>query len=262
MSEQYAGAIIDLDGTVYRGEQPINGAVDGIERLRTAGVNLVFLTNNPIKRRMRYRERLATVGVDADLESVLTSATISATYLATTHPDETTFVVGESPLVEELEAAGVTTTADPSRADIVLASMDRSFEYTDLEEILEAFENEPLFYATNPDRTCPVAGGEIPDAAAMIGAIEGLTGRELDAVIGKPSATAVTVAAEYLGVDPERCLVVGDRLETDITMGRRAGMDTALVLSGVTDRDELAESTADPSYVLESLGDIEAVLES
>ncbi|MFP9190113.1 HAD-IIA family hydrolase [Natrialbaceae archaeon A-CW1-1] len=262
MSEQYAGAILDLDGTVYRGEHAVDGAVTGIERLRAAGVDLVFLTNNPIERRSSYRDRLAAIGVDADLESVLTAATISATYLANTHPDEATFVVGETPLVEELETAGVTTTTDPSRAEVVLASMDRTFEYADLEDVLDAFENEPAFYATNPDRTCPVADGEIPDAAAMIGAIEGLTGQELDGVIGKPSATAVTVAAEQLGVDPMQCLVVGDRLETDITMGQRAGMDTALVLSGVTDRNQLDGSTADPSYVLESLGDIEAVLES
>lgn len=262
MSEcPYDGAILDLDGTVYLGSEAVDGARRGIETLRAAGVDCVFLTNNPIERRQTYRDRLRAIGIDAALEDVLTSATITASYLSRRHPDEPTFVIGEEPLTAELEAAGVCVTSDPSAAGIVLASMDRNFAYADLEDVLTAFENEPQFYATNPDRTCPVADGEIPDAAAMIGAIEGLTGRDLDAVIGKPSATAVSVAATHLGAEPTRCLVVGDRLETDITMGQRAGMDSALVLSGVTDRADLSTSTTTPTYVIESLGGIRRVLE-
>ncbi|MFC7232124.1 HAD-IIA family hydrolase [Saliphagus sp. GCM10025308] len=176
-------------------------------------------------------------------------------------PGEPTFVVGEDPLVAELEAAGVPVTADPAEATVVLASMDRAFSYDDLRDALVAFENDPAFYATNPDRTCPVEGGEIPDAAAMIGAIEGLTGRELDRVLGKPSSIAVAIAADRLGVDPERCLVVGDRLETDVVMGQQAGMTSVLVLSGVTDREDLEQSSIEPAYVLESLGEIETVFE-
>ncbi|MFC7239461.1 HAD-IIA family hydrolase [Saliphagus sp. GCM10025317] len=261
MKTRYEGAIIDLDGTVYRGGSALEGAVAAVERLRAAGVSTVFLTNNPIKRRAVYVERLRSFGIDVVREDVINSAAIAGDFLAETHLGEPTFVVGEDPLVAELEAAGVPVTADPAEATVVLASMDRAFSYDDLRDALVAFENDPAFYATNPDRTCPVEGGEIPDAAAMIGAIEGLTGRELDRVLGKPSSIAVAIAADRLGVDPERCLVVGDRLETDVVMGQQAGMTSVLVLSGVTDREDLEQSSIEPAYVLESLGEIETVFE-
>jgi HAD superfamily hydrolase (TIGR01450 family) len=256
------GAVIDLDGTVYLGDRPVAGAREGVEQLREAGLDLVFLTNNPIEDRSVYRDRLRTLGIDATTEEIVTAAWIAADYLATAHPEDSALVVGEPALVEELRRAGVDVTNDPDRATVVLASMDRSLEYADIRAALEAFEGEsaPRFYATNPDRTCPTATGEIPDTAATVGAIEGTTGRELDGVLGKPSRFAVEAAVRRLGATPERCLVVGDRLETDVEMGLSAGMTTVLVLSGVTDRDAVSASTIEPDYVLESLGEIESVL--
>ncbi len=263
MSEHpYEGAIVDLDGTVYRGDRLIDGARDGIAALRAAGVDLVFLTNNPIKRRRIYRDRLTAFGIDAPLDRILTSATITAEFLAEGHPTDRTFVIGEQPLVDELLAAGALVTEDPSRADIVLVSMDRTFAYADLEAALEAFENDPWFYATNPDRTCPVTDGEIPDAAAMIGAVEGVTGRSLDRVLGKPAPTAVDMAATRLDVPADRCLVIGDRVETDVKMGQDAGMETALVLSGVTERAAVERASEAPTFVLDTLGDVTELIES
>ncbi|WP_255169305.1 HAD-IIA family hydrolase [Natrononativus amylolyticus] len=255
------GAIVDLDGTVYRGERPIGGARDGIESIRAAGVDVLFLTNKPVERRRTYVDALRAAGIDVSRPAVVTSAVITADYLAATHADDPIYVVGEAPLVDELSEAGLEVTSTPAEAGVVLASMDRSFEYGVLEDVLEAFENEPAFYATNPDRTCPVEGGEIPDAGAMIGAIEGLVGRELDAVLGKPSPIAVETASERLGVPPEECLVVGDRLETDIEMGARAGMTTALVLSGVSSREDLERAAVTPDYVLEDLSELASVID-
>lgn len=256
------GAIIDLDGTVYLGEQLVDGAREGIEQFRAAGIDLLFLTNNPIKPRTDYRDRLRALDIDAKLEEVINSASIAADYLATHHPNAATFVVGEPSLVAELRAANVEVTTDPRTANVVLASMDRSFDYAALGDVLEAFDEgpTPIFYATNPDRTCPTADGEIPDAAAMIGAIEGLTGRELDAVLGKPSSYAVEAAMRQLGTTPANCLVVGDRIATDVKMGTESGMSTALVLSGATDRADVAAAATEPDYVLESLGNIASVL--
>ena len=257
------GAVIDLDGTVYLGDRPVDGAREGIERLREAGLELVFLTNNPIEERSVYRDRLRALGIDAATEEIVTAAWIAADYLATTHPEDAALVLGEPALVEELRDAGVDVTSDPDRATVVLASMDRSLEYADIRAALEAFDGDPVprFYATNPDRTCPTATGEVPDAAATIGAIEGTTGRELDGVLGKPSRFAAEAACRRLDTTPERCLVVGDRLETDVEMGRTAGMTTALVLSGVTDRDAVSASVIEPDYVLDSLVEIGSVLQ-
>lgn len=262
MSRVIEGAIVDLDGTVYLDEQLIDGARAGIEALRAAGLDVLFLTNNPIKPRTAYRDRLRSLGIEVEREAVVNSTAIAADFLSTHHPEATTFVVGERPLVAELQEAGVEVTTDPGAADVVLASMDRSFAYDDLRDVLTAFDEGPVpkFYATNPDRTCPTATGPIPDAAAMIGAIEGVTGHDLDAVLGKPSRFAVEAATRRLGTTPANCLVVGDRLATDVRMGQKTGMTSVLVLSGVTDRAELRASPTEPDHVLQTLGEIGTVL--
>lgn len=254
-----AGALVDLDGTVYRGDGLLAGADEGIAALRAHGP-VVFVTNKPIERRDQYRRKLDRLGVPCDRDDVITSATITADFLADRHPDRSVFVVGEDPLREELREADLGVTDDPETAGVVVASMDRQFDYDTLSDALAALDDGTPFYATNPDRTCPVADGEIPDAAGMIGAIEGVTGRDLDRVLGKPSETTVEAATGRLGADPADCLLVGDRLETDVAMGNRAGMTTALVLTGVTDRADLESASVRPDHVVESLAEIGEIL--
>lgn len=255
-----AGAIIDLDGTVYRGNELLPGADDGVASLRAGGANVLFVSNKPIERRDRYSEKLDRLGVPCDAVDVITSATVTADYLSRRHPDSVSYVVGEEPLRDELRAADLAVTDNPDDASVVVASMDREFDYPTLSDALEALDNETLFVATNPDRTCPVSDGEIPDAAGMIGAIEGVTGHELDQLMGKPSETILEAATARLDVEAADCLVVGDRLETDIEMGNRAGMTTVLVLTGVTDRKAVEDSPVTPDYVIDSLGDIGEVM--
>lgn len=254
------GAIIDLDGTVYRGEELLPGADDGLATLRGDGTNVLFVSNKPIERRQRYCEKLNRLGVPCESVDVLTSSTVTADYLSRRHPDSVSYVVGEEPLRDELRSADLSVTDDPNTASVVVASMDREFDYQTLSDALVAVDEETLFIATNPDRTCPVSTGEIPDAAGMIGAIEGVTGHELDRLMGKPSETILEAATARLDVEPAECLVVGDRLETDIEMGNRAGMTTVLVLTGVTDRADVADSPVRPDYVIDSLGDIGEVV--
>lgn len=256
-----AGAIIDLDGTVYLGPDPIPGAASGVRALREAGVDVLFVSNKAIGRPAAYREKLRSFGVPCGDGDVVTSASVTAEYLRRHHPDRRAFVVGEEPLRAELRDATVSVTSDPATAEVVVASLDRSLDYETLEDLLAALDGETPYVATNPDRTCPVADGVIPDAGATIGAIEGLTGRRPDVLMGKPSETITTVAARRLGHDPEHCLLVGDRLDTDVAMGARAGMHTALVLSGVTAREDLAGGDVRPDHVIESLADVGTVLD-
>ncbi|USZ72113.1 HAD-IIA family hydrolase [Natronosalvus halobius] len=257
---RFDGIIFDLDGTVYRGDRIVPGAPAAVEQARAAGSNVLFLSNNPTKRPPEYADRLTEFGIPTDDEDVLNSAAITAEWLEANHPDRPALVVGEQPLVAELEDAGITVTRDPRRTEIVVVSMDRSFDYETLQLALEAVDDETLFVATNPDRTCPVEDGEIPDAAGMIGAIEGVTGRSLDRVLGKPSSTAVEIATTRMGCTPERCLLVGDRLETDIEMGVRSGMTTALVLTGASDETDLASAPYEPNYVFDSIVDLPELL--
>ena len=258
---RYAGAIVDLDGTVYLGDRLVPGADSGIAALRQDGVDVVFVTNKAIERRGSYRRKLEGLGVPVAADEVMTSSGMAADYLARHHSTEPVFVVGERPLREELSASGVKLTEEPGEAAVLLVSMDRRFDYETLTDALHAMGEDTTFLATNPDRTCPTENGEIPDCGAIVGAIEGATGHEPPQVIGKPSRTAIDAAVAALDVDPSRCLVIGDRLETDIRMGERASMTTVLVLSGVTDRETLERSTIEPDYVIESLADVGEVLE-
>lgn len=258
MTAGFQAAFVDLDGTVYRGNRLVPGAASGVRALRESGVDVLFLTNKAIERRRDYVEKLADLGIETTRDRVVNSGWVTARYVATHYPNSEAFVIGEEPLVEEFRVAGVDVTQE-SAGDLLVASMDREFSYEKLKLALATIENGTPFLATNPDRTCPTEDGAIPDAAGMISAVEGITGRELDAVIGKPSATMVETALDVVGADHGECLVVGDRLETDIRMGERAGMTTVLVLSGVTERDDLIDTEIQPDYVietLEGLGDV------
>jgi HAD superfamily hydrolase (TIGR01450 family) len=137
-----------------------------------------------------------------------------------------------------------------------VASFDRTFTYRKLDIGFQALRRGAGFYATNGDATLPVEGGEVPDAASMIAALEACSGRSVDLVVGKPSRVVVDTALRRLGVPAESCFMIGDRLETDILMGQRAGMTTALVLTGVTDIAKVDESPIRPDHVLDSIGDL------
>ncbi|MGB9757549.1 MAG: HAD-IIA family hydrolase, partial [Candidatus Bipolaricaulaceae bacterium] len=143
--------------------------------------------------------------------------------------------------------------------EYVVVAFDRTFDYRKLNVAFQALRRGARFYATNPDRTCPVEDGEVPDAAAVIAALEATTGRKVEKVFGKPSRYMVEAALEILGLPPERCAVVGDRLETDIRMAKENGLIGILVLTGVTRPEDLEHSPLKPDYVLPSLAELPAL---
>lgn len=257
MSDHRA-AILDLDGTVYRGERLIEGADRSVALLRNRVGPVLFLTNKAIARRQDYTEKLERLGIPVERDDIVNSGWVTAQYVDSEYPGATAFVVGEAPLVAELREAGIETRTD-TPGDLLVASMDREFDYETLDLALKTVGEATPFLATNPDRTCPTEHGAIPDAAGMIGAIEGVTGRTVDEVLGKPSPVMIETALERVGVDPSECLMVGDRIETDILMGERAGMTTVLVLSGVTDRAAVADADVTPDHVVESLAGLETL---
>lgn len=258
-SPGYEAAIVDLDGTVYRGERLVPGADDGVRELRESTSTVLFLSNKAIERRGDYATTLSNLGIPASRRDVINSGWVTARYAAEEYGDRVTYVVGEPPLVDELHEAGVETIQD-APGELLVVSMDRGFTYDKLDLAMRTLENGTPFLATNPDRTCPTDSGMIPDAAGMIGAIEGVTGRSVDLVLGKPSPVIVDLVVERVEARPEDCLMVGDRLETDIQMGEQAGMTTVLVLSGVTDESDLETSPVTPDHVIDSLADIREVI--
>ncbi|WP_226006392.1 HAD-IIA family hydrolase [Natrinema salinisoli] len=258
----YEAVILDVDGTIVRGEELLPGATDGLRALEAAGCSRLLFSNNPTRGADHYGEKLAPHGIDVDPGTVLTSATVSAEYLAATHPDEAVYLVGGERLEGILEDAAVELTSDPDAAEVVLGSFDSDFSFGTLWESLRALEGDVPFYGTDPDATIPIDDGEIPGTGAILAAMETVAGREADAILGKPSSIAAAAAMGRLDADPRNVLVVGDRLNTDIELGNRAGMETALVLTGVTDRADLAavDPDSEPDHVLESLAAVETLL--
>jgi 4-nitrophenyl phosphatase len=249
------GAIVDLDGTVYRGGELIPGAAAGVCALRDAGVRVVFVSNNPARSPRGFAEKLRGMGVPAEPGEVVTSGTVTAEYLAAEHPDDRFFVVGEQGLVEQLLDADLALTDDTGAADALVASYDRGFEYGDLVDALRVLgRDDTRFFGTDPDRTIPSGdGGLVPGSGAIVGAIAHVVEREPDAVLGKPSEQAARAALDRVEVSASDCLVVGDRLDTDVAMGERAGATTVLVRTGVTDDRALDASAVEPDHVLDSL---------
>jgi len=257
----YRGVVLDVDGTVVRGDEPIPGAAEGLDRLSTAGLDRLFVSNNPTKRPPAYAERLRRAGFDAHPDEIVTAGTITTDYLADNHADDALFVVGEGALVEQLTDAGLTVATDEMRADTVVVSIDRTFDYDRLCAALRACDDEAVtLVGTDPDMVIPAAEGDVPGSGAIINAVAGVVGRDPDVVLGKPSKPARRMIRDRLDLPPRDCLVVGDRLDTDIALGERAGMTTALVRTGVTDDRDLERSDVRPDYVLDSLGDVGTIL--
>ena len=252
----YPGYLCDLDGTIYLSERLLPGAAETIETLRNAGSHIVFMSNKALQPRTDYAAKLNRLGIPVDADDVINSSYVLAQHLAYEDPGARLFVLGEPPLLKELSEAGLRITEDPAEVDYVVASFDRTFEYSKLYIAHQAIRRGARFVATNADHTCPVEGGDLPDAASVIGAIEGCTGKSLEWVAGKPSRMMVEVGLRRLGVSPSDCLVVGDRIETDTLMGIEAGAATALVLTGVTSRERMADFSYRPDYVLEGIADL------
>lgn len=268
------GFIFDLDGTVYLGDKALPGAVECIAGLRRMGKSILFISNKPLEPGRAYAEKLTRLGIPAAEGDIITSAYVTGYHLAQTYPDQRFYVVGEPSLIAELRSHGLDIVAellgqdaksviDPTGIDAVVIAFDRTLDYRKLNTAYQALVRGARFFSTNADKICPMPGGGIPDAGATIAALEHITGRKVELVAGKPSMLVMQVASQRLGLAPQRIMMVGDRLETDIVMGQQAGMQTAVVLTGVTRREDISGMALPPDFIVENLGELlQLVLEA
>lgn len=255
------GAIVDLDGTVYRGGELLPGAAAGIDAFRAAGVDLLFFSNNPLRDGESYVEHLRDLGLDVADGEACSAGVATTEYLLREHASDDILLIGDEGLERQFRDADLSLTDDPDRCDVLVASWTTAFDFEDMTTALRAVDDDTTFVGTDPDRTFPMANGElVPGSGAIIGSVAAVVGRDPDAVLGKPSDAARDLALDRLGVPAAECLVVGDRLDTDLLLGDRAGMTTVLVLTGVTERGDVADGEVQPDYVIDGLGDIETVL--
>jgi arabinose operon protein AraL len=250
------GWLFDLDGTVYRGDALVPGADATIAALRAAGRRVAFLSNKPLQTRREYARKLTKLGIPTAEADVINSSLVLARHLATLDAGAPVFVIGEPPLIAELAAHGFEVRHD-HRVRWVVIAFDRTFDYAKLDVALQAVRrSNARLIATNPDRTCPTDDGEIPDCAGMIAAVEAVTSRAVEVIVGKPSPIILDVALRALGVTAADAVIVGDRIETDIVMGKRLGLATVLVLSGITTADDPRIAELAPDLVLPSIREL------
>jgi arabinose operon protein AraL len=259
----FKGFIFDLDGTVYLSDRLIPGADRVIRLLREKRRKVVFLSNKPIQTREDYASKLTRLGIPTQPDEVVNSTLVMISYLKKNAPTAKLFVVGETPFVDELKRACFIITEEPKEIDYVVVAFDRTFDYRKLNIAYQAIKLGAHFVATNPDRTCPVEGGEIPDCAGMIAAIEAVTQKKVEVIVGKPSPLMIQAAMDVMGLRPDECILIGDRLETDIRMGKESGIATGIVLTGVTNEETLREikhTPSQPDFVFQSIADVENLL--
>ncbi|MDA8103497.1 MAG: HAD-IIA family hydrolase [Nitrospiraceae bacterium] len=257
----YDGYVFDLDGTIYLGDELLPGALDVVTELQRRGARLLFLSNNPTRDPAMYVKKLASMGLDVTLEQILNPVVTMSAWLKANMPDAAVFVIGEGPLQRAIANAGLRLSDDPSEIDVVVASYDRGFTYQKLQIAFDAMRvhRRARLVTTNPDAYCPMPGGRgEPDSAAIVAAIEACTGAKCEANLGKPDRLMIDSALGMLHLQAHSCLLVGDRLYTDIAMAIDSGMDSALVLSGESSWETVLAVEPDrrPLYVLEDLYDL------
>ncbi|AQP43614.1 HAD-IIA family hydrolase [Tessaracoccus flavus] len=257
----YDAYVFDLDGTIFLGDELLPGAVDVVAKLRAEGKAVKFLSNNATNDPAMYCDKLQRMGLAVPVSDIVNTIVTTVRWLSGHHPDAALFVIGEEPLQRALLEAGFRLTDDAGEIDIVVASYDRAFDYRKLQIAFDAiwFHERAFLIQTNPDRFCPYPGGRgEPDCAAMTAAIEAATGTRCRVSLGKPSPLMLTEALRGHDVDLSQCLMVGDRLATDIQMALDCGMPSALVLTGDSTLDDVSARPHDqrPTYVVEGLSQL------
>lgn len=251
----YDLVIFDLDGVVYLIDRPIPGAVEAVTELHRGGTALAYATNNASRRSGEVADLLTGLGVPAEADEVLTSAGAAAAVLAERlTPGDRVLVVGAEALRAEVRDVGLTPVSAAGDAPVaVVQGYGPEVGWADLAEACVAVRGGALWVATNTDRTLPSPRGPLPGNGSLVAALRTALGRDPDVVVGKPEPALFATAARLAGA--RRPLVVGDRLDTDIEGAVRAGMDSLLVLTGVSDAAELLAAPASrrPTYVAPDL---------
>ena len=246
--------IIDMDGVIIKGNALIPGAKEFIDRLTGRGSKFLILTNNPIYTPLDLQHRLQTYGLSIPAERYYTSAMATARFLNTQRPKGTAFVIGEAGLTSALHEIGyVLTEHDP---EYVVLGETTMYSYDKITQAVRLVAAGARFIATNPDVSGPSKGGIVPACGAMAAMIQKATGVE-PYFIGKPNPLIMRTALRYLDEHSENTTMVGDRMDTDIIAGIESGMETILVLTGVTNREDVDRFPYCPTHILDSVADIE-----
>ncbi|MFD4368536.1 HAD-IIA family hydrolase [Rhodococcus sp. NPDC058521] len=244
---------MDMDGVLVHEEHLVPGADELIIELRETETPFVVLTNNSIRTPRDLRARLLQSGLDIPEKSIWTSALATATFLASQRPNGSAYVVGESGLTTALHDIGyVLTENDP---DYVVLGETRTYSFEAITTAIRLVERGARFIATNPDPTGPSRDGSLPATGSVAALISRATGRD-PYYVGKPNALMMRSALREIGAHSEHTLMIGDRMDTDIVCGLEAGLQTILVLTGISTRESVERYPYRPTAVLTSVADL------
>jgi 4-nitrophenyl phosphatase len=247
--------ILDMDGVLYRGAEVLPGVKELLDALTLRERPVMLATNNSMSTPEAYERKLAAMGLDIPASAVITSALATRDYLLRTLPEGAgIYVIGMPALREQLFEG---TPFHPvqygeEQPAAVVIGLDLEFTYAKLKAAHEAIQRGALFIATNADTTLPTEAGLVPGAGSIVAALAPATGQR-PIVIGKPETPMLETAMTRMGAPPEETVMLGDRLDTDILAGERAGMLTVLVLTGVSTREDLSSAEALPDVVVSDL---------
>ncbi len=247
------GYICDMDGVIYHGNKILPGVPAFVQWLYDEGKSFLFLTNSSQRSPAELKQKLARMDLDVDETHFYTSALATAKFLATQEPGCTAYVIGEPELLNALYEAGIT--MNDVNPDYVVVGETKTYNYDMICKAVNLVRGGAKLIGTNSDLTGPTEEGIIPACRALIAPIEMATGKSAY-FVGKPNPLMMRTGLKMLGCHSYETVMIGDRMDTDIVAGMETGLDTVLVLSGVTDIDEMKTFPYRPNYVLDGVGDI------
>ena len=254
--------IFDMDGTIYLGGKPFDFAIEFIKNLRAAGKKVLFFTNNASRTSDTYVKMLCDMGFEATPDEVVTAGDVTVDYLINFRAGKKVFFVTTDELVRECRARGVNVIGEnEDSADVVVVSMDTDVTFSKISNGCRYIANGAEFFATHPDAKCPVENGFIPDAGAFVSFVTTVTDKE-PTYFGKPGAKAVDKVRRMTGIEIEDMCVCGDRLYTDIALGKKAGMLAIAVFTGEAQMPdvEAAEGDNRPDYAFPSIDELDRAM--
>ncbi len=244
-----------MDGVIYHGNHLLTGVREFLDWLKDQNKQFLFLTNSSERSPRELQQKLDRLGIRVDASRFYTSALATAAFLATQHPDGSAYVIGEAGLTNALDEAGFS--MNDINPDYVVVGETRSYSFEKLERAVNLVRAGAKLIGTNPDLTGPVEGGIVPATGALIAPIELATGCKAY-FVGKPNPLMMRHALKRLGCRLEETAIIGDRMDTDIIAGIEADIETVLVLSGVTAKEDLQRFAYRPHYTLTGVGEIPA----
>lgn len=249
--------LLDMDGTFYLGNRLLPGALEFIQLLNEKGIDFLFLTNNSSRTRREYAEKIRRFGLDLPEEKIFTSGEATALYLREKKPGARIYLVGTPALENEFCEHGFILSDDSP--DFAVLGFDTTLTYQKLWKLCDLVAAGTPYIATHPDINCPTETGFMPDIGSIIALVETSTRRKPDVIIGKPYPPIVEAVANKIELSVSQLCMVGDRLYTDIALGK-TGLTTILVFSGETTPEDLKESKIQPDLALENLEALRKIL--